>query len=302
MVPLIVPDIDLDRLKHVGHDRAKPTMRKLGRQRLLGQMDPPFSPPEQVWIPADRLFVEPIFQRSFNQKWARDIAVGFDPDKFHPLLVSERANGFYAILDGQHRFGALEFLGWLDQNVPCLVYQGLTITEEAEIFASQGDRRSLSANELHVASVVAGRDDAMVVQQAIEAAGYRTLRTRSKQPDVVDCIGTAYRVVAESNPATLTRILSLLAVAWLPREWQPNPTALSGMRSFIARFDEQIVQARLLDVLSVLAPKDWAHLAQGQRQIMQGSIATNGARVLTQRYNRNLRSGKLPDWDRSIDG
>lgn len=297
-----MPDFELRKLRYIRHDKIIPTIQKVGKSRLADLGDTPFSPPKEMWLPAASLFVDPIFQRGLNPSWARKIATHFDPDRFDHIKVSTRSDGRLAILDGQHRFAAVELLGWMEQKVPCLVYEGLTIAEEAEIFRSQGDRKPLTVNELHIAAVVAGRHDAVAIQAAIEASGYRSMRTRSKVPDVIDCIGAAYRVAIDSDVAMLQRVLTFLATAWIPRDWQPRPVGLLGMRSFLSRYDELIDAERLTSILTTLSPKDLSYLAEGQRQIMKGAIGTNGARVLTQRYNKQLRTNKLPDWDRSIDG
>lgn len=290
------------RLHGARNDRAAKPFREHGQQLLKDQLRVPFPTPELRDIPANRLFVDDGYQRHHRPEWSRKIAVDFDPDKFEPLRVSDRGDGRYAVIDGQHRLASIELLGWLDCPLPCLVYHGLTINQEAELYATQMDRLKLSPQDTHLAAVTAGRPDAVLVEDAIRNAGYRTTLARTKQYDVIDAISTCYAILRTSSQEMLSRILALLAQTWMPRQWQPKPEALLGLRAFLSRYDGEYDEARLRSVLEGLPPEDLKRLESGQRHIMGGSIATNAARVLTQRYNKLLRTNRLPDWDHSIDG
>lgn len=249
-------------------------------------------------IIAAKLFIDRIYERPMDLTWVRRIASGFDPDKFHPILVSDRGNGTYAVIDGQHRIAALDYMGWLDQNVPCLVYSGLTIEEEAELFATQSDVKPVAKHDDHRAKVVARREVPLSIQKILNESGYRVDRG-SRLPDNIQAIQAVYSVYEKSSPDMLVTVLRLLGLTWRPKMWQPNSAILQGLRYFLTRYSEHDAyrEERLLEILAGIGPKDFHDLTSRQMSIVGGSQGANGARVLLQRYNLKLRGNRLPDWD-----
>lgn len=83
-------------------------------------------------VPIDRLLVDKSYQRDLREVLVRSIAVRYDPAVVGRPLVSLRTNGFYYIMDGQHRVEAARRCG--DTHIPCTVLSGLSIEQEARIF------------------------------------------------------------------------------------------------------------------------------------------------------------------------
>lgn len=69
-----------------------------------------------------------------SQLWVDMFANGFRDDK--PLVVNLRDDGFLWVLQGHRRFKVVEELAKLDPErfelIPCLIYKGLTLSEEQE--------------------------------------------------------------------------------------------------------------------------------------------------------------------------
>lgn len=79
-----------------------------------------------------------MYQRPV-QSHVKKLADNWQPEKYDPLIVNYRGDGYFYIIDGQHRFEAAKMLNI--NKLVCSVYVGLTIKEEATIFAEQ-DRYS----------------------------------------------------------------------------------------------------------------------------------------------------------------
>lgn len=62
-------------------------------------------------LPLDRLFLE-TYQRTLNPQKVKRIVREFDPSKLGVLMISERPDGRYAVIDGQHRMTALREMGY----------------------------------------------------------------------------------------------------------------------------------------------------------------------------------------------
>ena len=97
-------------------------------------------------VPLERIVTEQ-YQRILNMKNVAGIVKNFDPAKLGVLVVSHRADGTYAVLDGQHRLAALRRLGYDAAN--CIVLEGMTIRQEADYFAGRTRTSSPCASTTH---------------------------------------------------------------------------------------------------------------------------------------------------------
>lgn len=109
------------------------------------------------------LFIDRTYQRELDEARAKKIADNMRPEILGEIAVSDRGNGKFAIVDGQHRYHALCLLGYCKPGatVVCRVFVGRSVEEEAMTFAYLGGfgntRRALNAFSLWKARV-AGRE------------------------------------------------------------------------------------------------------------------------------------------------
>lgn len=88
-------------------------------------------------IPVTEMFIDETYQRSVQNKVSK-IANNWDDNKCDILQVSYRADiDKYAIIDGQNRWAAACKIGIT--HLLCQIFEGLTIKDEARIFAEQND-------------------------------------------------------------------------------------------------------------------------------------------------------------------
>jgi hypothetical protein len=84
------------------------------------------------WIPTKQLFVPEEYQRNLIEDHARRISKEFDWRVFGAIVVSDRGNKSYAIVDGQNRCRAAEMRGI--SEVPCVVHHFASVIDEAAVF------------------------------------------------------------------------------------------------------------------------------------------------------------------------
>ena len=99
------------------------------------------------------------------------IVKNFDPAKLGVLVVSHRADGTYAVLDGQHRLAALRRLGYDAAN--CIVLEGMTIRQEADYFRRQNEnKQSLRINDTFNASLWAEDAESLRIKALMDKYGF----------------------------------------------------------------------------------------------------------------------------------
>ena len=142
-------------------------------------------------VPLERIVTEQ-YQRILNMKNVAGIVKNFDPAKLGVLVVSHRADGTYAVLDGQHRLTALRRLGYDAAN--CIVLEGMTIRQEADYFRRQNEnKQSLRINDTFNASLWAEDAESLRIKELMDQYGFR--HGKSGQPMCICAIGALQRIL-----------------------------------------------------------------------------------------------------------
>lgn len=161
------------------------------------------------FLPLSVLCVDYSYQR-YSRTKVKEIAANFDHNKCGFLLVSYRENeSRFAIIDGGHRFEAASLIGLT--SLPCQILTGLSVEDEAKVFAAQNENRTrLTENDLLRAQVCAGDEIAIGFQNLCKEFGIK-LYANTPASHLV-CVKTARRIYAE-NPDALRWVFSMICKA-----------------------------------------------------------------------------------------
>ena len=171
------------------------------------------------------------YQRELNAKRVRKIAAKFDPRLVNPPKVSYR-NGRYYVFDGQHTIAVLKLLnGGRDLMIRCIVYTGMTESEEALLFAQQaGEAAKLTPGDKMRAMIYGGDPECMAFLKATESVGLRLDYTQRRGKLRIGCIGTAFEEFKRVGADLYKEALSLIVAAW--QLSRPHPVDETGRRSW----------------------------------------------------------------------
>lgn len=262
--------------------------------------------PRFEWLRADTL-KSPEYQRPLKLGKARKIARELDPDKFWPLIVSRRTDGDY-VLDGQHRLHAVrDILNWRDQNVPCEVYDGLTVEMEAKLYATQAaDSRSpISPLERLHADLIAGVPDAVGLTVTVKRAGLAMDWTAGAAEGTIRAAVALRRIYKVHGPALLLETLLLLRDTFGRDARVYQSDMLNGVVAFVLRYQDHQYYARA-EFVRKIGRVGLDAVLQRARTIAAGySGSTSGGtihvgRALLVHYNHDRRTHRLPDWQDRI--
>jgi hypothetical protein len=195
------------------------------------------------WIRASDLKIDHRYQRDPNPALQAKIALEFDPDKFHALLVSARTNGDRVVLDGQQRLGAIGKMNWMDQKLPTLILRNLTPQREAEIFRDiQVNRRAVSQLALWKADLFSGDQACVEIKRVMDGLGLHFITQNqrgSKNNDptelqAVKCVRDMHEHLGAIGLHRLLRVIKLAFhdhMAW-------NANMIRGMALYLASYPE----------------------------------------------------------------
>jgi len=136
------------------------------------------APGRVTWLPLTKLVIDARYQRAVGERGERNIrhiVEHFDWACFSPLVVSRRADGLYAVIDGQHRAIAALSHGGIDR-VPCLVLDTSPEREALAFAVINSQVTSILAQHLHYARVTSGDPHALEIARICEISGVRILR------------------------------------------------------------------------------------------------------------------------------
>lgn len=199
----------------------------------------------------DQLNVDFSYQRRPRLPHVNKIAKDFDNLLFGVVTVSQRRDGSFWILDGQHRVAALLKLGKGAGSIPCEVLTGLTHTQEAAIFYVRNSAtQPMSAADKFRGRLEAQDPVALELLEIVQASGFRLNLESSELSDGRICgVGTLSNVYANYRSGHLEDTLALIGSTW-GLDNGPHGTTIGGVSVFISFYRDAYSRSRFVSQLS----------------------------------------------------
>ena len=148
-------------------------------------------------LKASDLKIDKSYQRDIpSEKAVMEIARNFKWAAFRTLLVGERPNGEFYVVDGQNRLRAAMHRGTLD--VPCSVFQSSGPMEEAEIFYICSTKViHITATNQYRARKVAGDSQILAIEAMLAKLGLEVSKGGSDKPCMINfpsCVVSTYSI------------------------------------------------------------------------------------------------------------
>lgn len=265
-----------------------------------------------TWIRADRLTIDPDYQRPLNQRKVRQIARDFDPDAFGVLYVSRRADSTHVIIDGQQRHAAVLQMGWGDQRIPAQVFTGLSLQHEAALFRRYNELRTKPRPlDLHRAAVVARDKRALALEKVLSDHGLRFVRGGNPSHGNVQSVTALQQIYDNAGLRVLEQAISVSLKAWGAGHEALTGEILTAIAIILARHGGDVDDSRLVRVLSKLDPSG---LVRKARVLKADLGATGGsgagtpraagvvAALIIRQYNVRLKLMDQITWDAEATG
>lgn len=240
--------------------------------------------PDFEWIPIDRLFVNDAYQRRLaerSHRAIRKIASRFDWAKLKALSVIDLGDGRYEVTDGQHTAIGAATHGGIEA-LPCLVSTTRSLEKRADAFVGLNrDRVGMTELQVFHAELKAGDELAVEIQQGVERAGGRVLRSPAADCKIGDlmCIGSLRQLAKKGGPAYVKRAVGIGVQANLAPIKAP---VLRGLVRLIWEGDYagKLTDPHIIDVLRVYGQDKLIEKARALRAEEGGTPAESFAKVV----------------------
>lgn len=250
-------------------------------------------------VALDRLEL-PEYQRGREENRIKEIAANWNPGKVGVIILARREDGRLVILDGSHRVGGGILAGVTE--LPALIYEDLSVPEEAEMFLGLNDSRKVQPVDKFKAAVIANDPMAVEINAALHDFGWRV--SWSSDPGNFAAVTAAKAVYKGAGLPGCNTGLQLVrrTIEFITRTWGHDRDGMQGymfraVASVLARYEGQIDVASLSERLSKTPAShflaDGRRMGEATRQHRHAAIA----RVMIHQYNKRRRSGVVPDYD-----
>jgi len=179
-----------------------------------------------------------IYQAPVNRARVSEMARHWDPNLCIPLAVSARAGGGYAVIDGGHRLAAAKKVGGIEK-LPCWVYSGLSIEEEAWLFVAFSTKRRKISSYTNFRAMVASHDptyeEAVVVlnRHGLTIKGIENAYGEDSSYAQIACAASIHKIVEQRGVSRLETVLAIIDACWADDQLRRHAATLRGLSYFL---------------------------------------------------------------------
>lgn len=252
--------------------------------------------PKILNVRPDEVTVDLRVQRPLDGKRVAALVANFRPEALGVPTVSLREDGTKICLDGQTRFAALKELGQGGRTVPCSVYVGLDLQQEAELFRLLNDAKRLTPVNLFLIALTEGDPVAVGADKMLKVYGWTSEPGKVNSCNSVSTLANCY----EKDATAVRRTLLLLSTAYGPTSTAVQANLLKGVWMFMARYGDtfQVEVEKLREAVAKQpgGPQALIGRARGNAKTRSITVPDSVADILVGIYNTRRRSGAVPAW------
>lgn len=258
-------------------------------------------------IPIRNLVSSQEYQRSLSHAHIEKAAENFDVFQINPVKVSRR-DGINYVFNGQHTIEIVAAVsGSRETPVWCMVYDALTYSHEADIFANQMKFvKPLKPYEVFMANVEAKNHTQLMILDLVHSYGLEIGNKRA--PNVICAISSLEGINRDYGINTLSRVLRLVIGAWEGDMNSFSANILNAVAKLVVVYKDQLNEDVFAEKLGAISVKALTRIAKERRAGSMGFaeamiIEYNGKKK-NQAFRLNIRQLYDKDvalWARSED-
>lgn len=224
-------------------------------------------------IPIKDLVSNQDYQRNLSLGHINRAAENFDLYQINPVKVSRR-DGVNYVFNGQHTIEIVALVsGSRETPVWCMIYDDLSYTAEANIFANQQKFvKPLQPYEVFNANVEAGNDTQLIIKSLVESYGL-TIGNK-KGPGIICAVSTLENIYTNYGMQTLNRTLRSIIGAWEGDLHSFSANILNAVAKLISVFGDGLNDDIFKEKLGAVSVKQLTRVAKERKSGCMGFAET----------------------------
>ena len=235
-------------------------------------------------IPIKNLVSNQDYQRNLSQSHIERAAENFDLYQINPVKVSRR-DGINYVFNGQHTIEIVALVsGSRETPVWCMIYDDLSYSHEADIFANQMKFvKALVPYEDFMANIEAGNEDQLMIRDLVESYGM-TIGTK-RVPGNICAVSTLESIYNKYGYHVLNRVLRLIIATWEGDVNSFSANVMNAVAKLCVVYKDQLNEDTFRDKVGAVSIKLLTRTAKERRA---GSMGFAEAMILE--YNGKKKS------------
>lgn len=199
-------------------------------------------------IPIKNLVSNQDYQRPISMKHVNEAVRDFDLYQINPVKVSRR-DGINYVFNGQHTIEIVaKASGSRETPVWCMIYDDLSYTHEADIFANQMKNvKPLLPYEIFNANLEADNNEQILIRDLVNNNGLK-LANNSGQ-NCITAISTIQKIYEKEGYEVLDRVLRLIVITWEGEAYSLSTMMLKAVTMIVKAYGDAISDALFKDRL-----------------------------------------------------
>lgn len=263
-------------------------------------------------IPIKNLVSNQDYQRNLSQAHIEKAAENFDLYQINPVKVSRR-DGVNYVFNGQHTIEIVaKVSGSRETPVWCMIYDDLTYSHEADIFANQMKFvKNLQPYEVFMANLEAQNQDQLMIRDLVQS--YDLTIGTTKAPGTICAVSSLERIYSKYGYHVLSRVLRLIIGAWEGDMHSFSANILNAVAKLCVVYKSHLDEQVFKEKVGAISIKALTRIAKERRKGSMGFaeamvIEYNGKKKsaafrlnIRQLYDRDVNLWVEVDEDESYD-
>lgn len=235
-------------------------------------------------IPIKNLVSNQDYQRNLSRAHIEKAAENFDIFQINPVKVSRR-DGINYVFNGQHTIEIVARVsGSRETPVWCMIYDDLSYSHEADIFANQMKFvKALQPYEVFMANIEAQNQDQLMIKDLVESFGLEIGIKRA--PGIICAVSALESIYHKYGIHVLSRVLRLIIGAWEGDINSFSANVLNAVAKLVVVYKNQLNDEVFTEKCGAVSVKSLARIGKERRP---GSMGFAEALVIE--YNGKKKS------------
>ena len=229
----------------------------------------------------------------------------YDMNAIGIISVSKRDNGALIIIDGQHRTEATIQAKGPDELLPCHIYVGLTLEQEADLFLKLNDGTKPRVIDRFPIRVTKQDPAAVAIKDILNQYNW-TVGPQAGNGNVnaVAAVERIYdlSVKVEAEPNLVQAVILVVTRAWGQDRFGVQGALFEGLGRLLAEHGSKVDFDKLIERLKGWpgGPFGLHSQATAYARLKRIKVTMAVADLVTEEYNKGRRVNLLPAWGRKV--
>lgn len=242
-------------------------------------------------LPLRLLKTDYTYQSPVKDSQVVKIVRDFDPKALHTIVVSEREDGTYYIIDGQHRVVALIRLNY--DFIRCTVHTGLTREEEAKMYHDLNNRPNKTRGSKGKAKFAYNEESAVKLDELVKSTGMQiNYEHTGHRKGYISPYATLEQIYKKHGDVHLNNVIVVIKSAFGNDGKHFQSDIMYGFSKFLKTYYKTLDMQNLVDKLENVGFEGLMDKVENEKFKFKNKKECLPY-VMTDIYNRNKKKGQL---------